>query len=503
MTTNKIAIEALTEARNWFETQHKVISKGGPSSWDMLQCDEQKNLLDAAIAALASTVQEAEQGVPELPMLLPELTSYWECEDCAGHGVVGELQSMGHFQPPEAEMCRSCEGSGRTKIEAYITEQMTAYGQACILADRARQSAGTNDRSFCERCGKRLGTGVHTCTPPERAAIQPAGDLWQALHDMLEWYLQHENLHHTTILSNARAALTVQPAPDLRTLDQQWRLDKIRATPPAPAEKGGAVGLFDASIMAEARKIWPNASWGQNKISESTLRFARAVLALRPPGTGANNQSAAASPLMQVAPSEAKLVSALKLARKELQGYVSVEANDQGTLDAIETIDAALATPVQPAVAPECTQQYTDGYTVGHADGYASCDRRAAVVPEPFGYVLQCDWRNDVWSLFKGGTKEQADRMRQTYPKVHMVYLAPVPPTAPEQASVRDAALEEAAALCDAISRDYRDQYKGRGKHAPNNPNRANPHCDGLADGAGECEEAIRALISKESGNGN
>ena len=43
--------KALTAARDWFEAQAKVISKGNGSSWDLLQVREQRDLCDAALAA--------------------------------------------------------------------------------------------------------------------------------------------------------------------------------------------------------------------------------------------------------------------------------------------------------------------------------------------------------------------------------------------------------------------------------------------------------------------
>lgn len=55
--------------------------------------------------------------------------------------------------------------------------------------------------------------------------------------------------------------------------------------------------------------------------------------------------------------------------------------------------------------------------------------------------------------------------------------------------------LKQAAAVCKAIQTDFRDQYKGRGKYAPNNPARANPHMDGQSDGALSCVDAIESLI--------
>jgi hypothetical protein len=30
----------------------------------------------------------------------------------------------------------------------------------------ATVTAPLQERNFCERCGKRLGSGIHTCTPP-------------------------------------------------------------------------------------------------------------------------------------------------------------------------------------------------------------------------------------------------------------------------------------------------------------------------------------------------
>ena len=48
------------------------------------------------------------------------------------------------------------------------------------------------------------------------------------------------------------------------------------------------------------------------------------------------------------------------------------------------------------------------------------------IAPEPFGYVLLNDPVRDSWSLFKGGTEQQAARMRQCYPDVRMVYTSPV-----------------------------------------------------------------------------
>ena len=61
----------------------------------------------------------------------------------------------------------------------------------------------------------------------------------------------------------------------------------------------------------------------------------------------------------------------------------------------------------------------------------------------------------------------------------------------------RDLCLEEAAKECLEISTDKWAEYKGRKPYSKAGPNCANPHTEGLSDGAEDCAYAIRAL--KES----
>lgn len=63
-------------------------------------------------------------------------------------------------------------------------------------------------------------------------------------------------------------------------------------------------------------------------------------------------------------------------------------------------------------------------------------------------------------------------------------------------AEYRDSILEEAALACDVIASDRYDQYKGRGKYEPHNPQRADTYTNGESDGASECANQIRALQS-------
>lgn len=84
-----------------------------------------------------------------------------------------------------------------------------------------------------------------------------------------------------------------------------------------------------------------------------------------------------------------------------------------------------------PPAEPVCTVPPLGRYctrTAGHEGPCAAyaCEMELPIAPEPFGYVLLNDPVRDSWSLFKGGTEQQAARMRQCYPDVRMVYTSPV-----------------------------------------------------------------------------
>jgi len=67
-----------------------------------------------------------------------------------------------------------------------------------------------------------------------------------------------------------------------------------------------------------------------------------------------------------------------------------------------------------------------------------------------------------------------------------------------ELAEARNAALEEAAALCEARSGDLWSLYKGRPPYTGREDGRAHPDIQGQSTGAGDCADAIRSLKSKE-----
>jgi hypothetical protein len=50
--------DELARLRDWFESQRKAISKGAGSTWDMCQCSDQTERIDAAIAAHSKAGKE-------------------------------------------------------------------------------------------------------------------------------------------------------------------------------------------------------------------------------------------------------------------------------------------------------------------------------------------------------------------------------------------------------------------------------------------------------------
>lgn len=55
-----------------------------------------------------------------------------------------------------------------------------------------------------------------------------------------------------------------------------------------------------------------------------------------------------------------------------------------------------------------------------------------------------------------------------------------------------------AVRICEEVEADARDQYKGRGKYAPDNPYRADTYMDGVSSGAGQCADLIAAAAPEE-----
>jgi len=55
----EMLLESIERCRNWFETQARVVSKGGPSSWEMMLLRDEQDALETV---LATTPNEALQA---------------------------------------------------------------------------------------------------------------------------------------------------------------------------------------------------------------------------------------------------------------------------------------------------------------------------------------------------------------------------------------------------------------------------------------------------------
>ncbi|MGF6963017.1 hypothetical protein OKW43_000022 [Paraburkholderia sp. WC7.3g] len=101
-----------------------------------------------------------------------------------------------------------------------------------------------------------------------------------------------------------------------------------------------------------------------------------------------------------------------------------------------------------------------------------------------------CDGRGTLYHAYFG-----VERSLEESRKAHLEAcgkLWAINATPPQDGSqIRDAALEEAAKVCDERSEAYWNAYK---KSPIDDVNRANPHVEGMSDGAENCANAIRAL---------
>ena len=69
------------------------------------------------------------------------------------------------------EWVEPCERT--VAIEKAITSLRQAIQEEALrnvqrLGQEIEEEAEKQERNFCERCGKRLGNGIHTCTPPAK-----------------------------------------------------------------------------------------------------------------------------------------------------------------------------------------------------------------------------------------------------------------------------------------------------------------------------------------------
>lgn len=185
---------------------------------------------------------------------------------------------------------------------------------------------------------------------------------------------------------------------------------------------------------------------------------------------------------------------------------------------------AVLRMPYDMAMSDELSRRQFYSRVQEAADRLELAERaQASSAPELLGgWRLENERESTIYTMgvnagartSKSATAEEMGQLRaafhvnmlRAFPgKTHAEIEAEIDRACPPAASSAPAvatggaveqALEAAADVCGAIYQKHRDQYKGRGEFAPDNPRRADPHADGCADGASECEDAIRALIA-------
>lgn len=75
-------------------------------------------------------------------------------------------------QEPVAYLCENAVGHKYFRWKKPSSE----FKPIAIYTTPPAQPAPVQERNFCERCGKRLGSGIHTCTPPAAPVQEP--DEW-------------------------------------------------------------------------------------------------------------------------------------------------------------------------------------------------------------------------------------------------------------------------------------------------------------------------------------
>jgi hypothetical protein len=72
-----------------------------------------------------------------------------------------------------SKLCDECETVAHCMKHGCIPKQALA--------------APVQERNFCERCGKRLGGGIHTCTPPAAPVQEPVAWKWHQAPVKTSW----------------------------------------------------------------------------------------------------------------------------------------------------------------------------------------------------------------------------------------------------------------------------------------------------------------------------
>lgn len=92
--------------------------------------------IEAAILAKLQATQAEPVQEGELTALPHDgWPARFRCDSCDGNGEIGELISMGYFQPPERQTCPDCGGRGWSdEGPAFNADHMRDYARAALSA---------------------------------------------------------------------------------------------------------------------------------------------------------------------------------------------------------------------------------------------------------------------------------------------------------------------------------------------------------------------------------
>ena len=128
-TTNTADLRAtLIEARDWFESQAKAVSKGCGSSYELHDLRTQRDALDAALAAPAQAATAKQSPHPEYDKGFSDGWNRCEERQAAAPARAGEYPKL-----PEPAMFDAVDRQGNPVSHGYSASQVLAL----IDADRA------------------------------------------------------------------------------------------------------------------------------------------------------------------------------------------------------------------------------------------------------------------------------------------------------------------------------------------------------------------------------
>ena len=125
--------------------------------------------IDLTIAALEAELAKPEQPQTDLRKAaemalesLEDLDGLDTETECVTIYVTDEIEALRQAlaQPEQTVLTCSMCGADRTK------EDCKGERMKCGIMGEAQ-----SEQNFCQRCGKRLGDGIHTCTPPEQEPV--------------------------------------------------------------------------------------------------------------------------------------------------------------------------------------------------------------------------------------------------------------------------------------------------------------------------------------------